>query len=197
MKTLLAAAAIALFTTQASAQTKWNLPSAYPNDNPHVENLNAFAKDVSDATGGKLQIAVHGGASLFKGPEIKRAVATGQAQAELEEYKRRSSNPMVQLEFFHKDKDIQQDLEFHLCSNLTAYNVQIQPIIMPKSTATFSEITKVPVGAWEIVKPVIDPVVDPTYRHDFVVMLHNQPEEFIDEHRTPESVDLPEPVVSA
>ena len=32
------------------------------------------------ATGGKLQIAVHAGASLFKGPEIKRAVATGQAQ---------------------------------------------------------------------------------------------------------------------
>src|SRR3954453_8913046 len=68
-------------TATASAQTKWNLPSAYPNDNPHVENLNAFAKDVSDATGGKLVITVHGGASLFKGPEIKRAVATGQAQA--------------------------------------------------------------------------------------------------------------------
>ena len=66
--------------TQASAQTKWNLPSAYPHDNPHVENLNAFAKDVAEATGGKLQIAVHPGASLFKGPEIKRAVATGQAQ---------------------------------------------------------------------------------------------------------------------
>src|SRR5262245_22657547 len=76
----LASAALALAITQASAQTKWNLPSAYPQDNPHVENLNLFAKDVSDATGGKLQIAVHPGASLFKGPEIKRAVATGQAQ---------------------------------------------------------------------------------------------------------------------
>src|SRR5438874_1815868 len=40
----------------------------------------ASAKDVSDATGGKLQIQLHAGASLFKGPEIKRAVATGQAQ---------------------------------------------------------------------------------------------------------------------
>jgi TRAP-type C4-dicarboxylate transport system substrate-binding protein len=75
------AGALALTAASASAQTKWNLPSAYPNDNPHVENLNAFAKDVSDATGGKLTITVHGGASLFKGPEIKRAVATGQAQA--------------------------------------------------------------------------------------------------------------------
>jgi TRAP-type C4-dicarboxylate transport system substrate-binding protein len=76
-----AAAALALGAAPASAQTKWNLPSAYPNDNPHVENLNAFAKDVATATGGKLVITVHGGASLFKGPEIKRAVATGQAQA--------------------------------------------------------------------------------------------------------------------
>ena len=32
------------------------------------------------ATGGKLEITVHAGASLFKAPEIKRAVATGQAQ---------------------------------------------------------------------------------------------------------------------
>lgn len=78
---IVAAAALAIGGSAASAQTKWNLPSAYPNDNPHVENLRAFAKDVSDATGGKLQITVHGGASLFKGPEIKRAVATGQAQA--------------------------------------------------------------------------------------------------------------------
>jgi TRAP-type C4-dicarboxylate transport system substrate-binding protein len=65
----------------AQAQTKWNLPAAYPPDNPHSENLTAFAKDVSEATGGKLQIAVHAGASLFKAPEIKRAVQTGQAQA--------------------------------------------------------------------------------------------------------------------
>ena len=81
VKFLAACAGVLALTATASAQTKWNLPSAYPNDNPHVENLNAFAKDVADATGGKLQITVHGGASLFKGPEIKRAVATGQAQA--------------------------------------------------------------------------------------------------------------------
>jgi TRAP-type C4-dicarboxylate transport system substrate-binding protein len=65
----------------AAAQTKWNLPAAYPPDNPHSVNLIAFAKDVADATGGKLQITVHAGASLFKAPEIKRAVQTGQAQA--------------------------------------------------------------------------------------------------------------------
>src|SRR5918998_5963056 len=64
----------------ALAQTKWNLPAAYPADNFHTENLNLFAKDVAEATSGKLQIAVHANASLFKAPEIKRAVQTGQAQ---------------------------------------------------------------------------------------------------------------------
>ena len=68
------------FATSAAAQTKWNLPAAYPADNPHSENLVLFAKDVEAATGGKLQIQVHANASLFKAPEIKRAVATGQAQ---------------------------------------------------------------------------------------------------------------------
>src|SRR6187455_3368111 len=72
--------ALAFASGPAAAQTKWNLPAAYPADNPHSENLVAFAKDVEAATGGKLQIAVHPGASLFKAPEIKRAVQTGQAQ---------------------------------------------------------------------------------------------------------------------
>jgi TRAP-type C4-dicarboxylate transport system substrate-binding protein len=69
-----------LLSAPALAQTKWNLPAAYPADNFHTENLNAFAKDVADATGGKLQVTVHANASLFKAPEIKRAVQTGQAQ---------------------------------------------------------------------------------------------------------------------
>jgi len=75
-----ACAGVALAALPASAQTKWNLPAAYPPDNPHSENLALFAKDVAEATGGKLQITVHPGASLFKAPEIKRAVQTGQAQ---------------------------------------------------------------------------------------------------------------------
>ncbi len=73
-------AGVVLAATPALAQTKWNLPAAYPADNPHSENLAAFAKDVEAATSGKLQITVHPGASLFKAPDIKRAVMTGQAQ---------------------------------------------------------------------------------------------------------------------
>ena len=76
----LASAALAAAALPASAQTKWNLPAAYPSDNPHSENLVLFAKDVEAATGGKLQITVHANASLFKAPDIKRAVQTGQAQ---------------------------------------------------------------------------------------------------------------------
>jgi TRAP-type C4-dicarboxylate transport system substrate-binding protein len=74
------AAAAVLWTGAASAQTKWNLPSGYPASNPHTENLVLFAEDVKKATGGKLEIAVHANASLFKVPEIKKAVQTGQAQ---------------------------------------------------------------------------------------------------------------------
>ena len=47
-----AATALALGAGSASAQTKWNLPAAYPNDNPHTENLVLFAKDVEAATAG-------------------------------------------------------------------------------------------------------------------------------------------------
>ena len=64
----------------ASAQTKWNLPTGYPIDNLHTENILQFVKDVEAASGGKLIITVHANASLFKAPEIKRAVQTGQAQ---------------------------------------------------------------------------------------------------------------------
>jgi TRAP-type C4-dicarboxylate transport system substrate-binding protein len=62
------------------AQTKWDLPAAYPASNFHTENITQFAKDVDTATGGKLKITVHANASLFKAPEIKRAVQGGQAQ---------------------------------------------------------------------------------------------------------------------
>ncbi|MGL5446848.1 MAG: TRAP transporter substrate-binding protein [Rhabdaerophilum sp.] len=71
---------IAAFTTPALAQTKWNLAAAYANTNYHTENLVEFAKEVEKLTAGKLGVTVHGNASLFKAPEIKRAVATGQAQ---------------------------------------------------------------------------------------------------------------------
>ena len=76
----LTALALALFAGHAFAQTKWDLPAAYPATNFHSENLIQFAKDVDAATAGKLKITVHANASLFKANEIKRAVQGGQAQ---------------------------------------------------------------------------------------------------------------------
>ncbi len=75
------AAAIAVAACGAAqAQTKWDMPTAYAATNFHTENVTQFAADVDKATGGKLKIQVHPGASLFKAPEIKRAVQSGQAQ---------------------------------------------------------------------------------------------------------------------
>ena len=57
------------------------MPTAYPATNFHTENISQFVADVDKATGGKLKITVHANASLFKAPEIKRAVQGDQAQA--------------------------------------------------------------------------------------------------------------------
>jgi TRAP-type C4-dicarboxylate transport system substrate-binding protein len=79
-KALLMAAAALAVSFQAQAQIKWDLPAAYPATNFHSVNLQQFADDVDKASGGKLKITVHANASLFKAPEIKRAVQGGQAQ---------------------------------------------------------------------------------------------------------------------
>lgn len=72
--------ALSLAGGSALAQTKWDLAAAYPATNFHSENMAQFAAEVDQATGGKLKITLHAGASLFKAPEIKRAVQGGQAQ---------------------------------------------------------------------------------------------------------------------
>ena len=69
-----------LAATPTLAQTKWDLAAAYPPGNFHTQNLQQFANDVDRATSGKLKITIHSNASLFKAPEIKRAVQTGGAQ---------------------------------------------------------------------------------------------------------------------
>src|SRR5262249_58078170 len=77
------AATLAVVLTAAPARAqvvKWNLPSAYPADNFHSENLEAFAHDLAEATGGKLMVTTYPNASLFPAPAIKSAVRVGQAQ---------------------------------------------------------------------------------------------------------------------
>mgnify|MGYP000583692490 CR=1 FL=1 len=81
MKRIAILAAGALALGGAQAQTKWDMPTPYPPTNLHTENILQFVADVEKGSGGKLKIQVHPGASLFKAPEIKRAVQTGQVQA--------------------------------------------------------------------------------------------------------------------
>jgi len=80
MRFLTVAALSLAFATAAQAQTKWDMPTPYPANNFHTENVQQFANDIDKATGGKLKITVHAAGSLFKANEIKRAVQGGQAQ---------------------------------------------------------------------------------------------------------------------
>src|SRR3972149_7726548 len=64
----------AALATAASAQTKWDTPTPYPDGNSHTRNVIQFAADVDKATKGSLKIAVHSAGSLIKHTEIKRAV---------------------------------------------------------------------------------------------------------------------------
>lgn len=81
LKTLVAvsAATTVLVCGSAAAQQKWDMPTGYPSNNFHTENIVQFAAEVDKATAGKLKITVHDNGSLFKANEIKRAVQGGQA----------------------------------------------------------------------------------------------------------------------
>lgn len=80
MKKLVFACVVTAVAGLAQAQSKWDLPSGYGASTFQVQNLQYFADEVGKATGGKLKITLHPGASLFKANEIKRAVQTGQTQ---------------------------------------------------------------------------------------------------------------------
>ena len=73
------AAGLLLAAGTTHATEKWDMPMAYADSNYHTQNGKLFAQAVGVCTGGELEIVVHGGGSLFKGNEIKRAVQTGQA----------------------------------------------------------------------------------------------------------------------
>jgi TRAP-type C4-dicarboxylate transport system substrate-binding protein len=65
------------FGGQASAQTKWDMPTPYAEGNFHTKNILQFALDVEKATGGALKLQVHAAGSLIKHPEIKKSVRQG------------------------------------------------------------------------------------------------------------------------
>jgi TRAP-type C4-dicarboxylate transport system substrate-binding protein len=74
----LATLALAAAPLAASAQLRWDLPSGYGANTFQVQNLQQFAAEVESASGGRLKLQLHPGASLYKANEIKRAVQTNQ-----------------------------------------------------------------------------------------------------------------------
>jgi TRAP-type transport system periplasmic protein len=75
---LVAAAAVSVFSFAAQAQTKWDMPTPYSDGEFHTRNVREFVEDVKKATDGKLEINVHSNGSLIKHPDMLRAVSTGQ-----------------------------------------------------------------------------------------------------------------------
>lgn len=78
-KAATAIAAAALTAAPAMAES-WDMPTPYPDATFHTQNIKTFTEDVEAATDGELDITVHSAGSLFKHPEIKNAVRSGQVQ---------------------------------------------------------------------------------------------------------------------
>lgn len=68
-------AALALASAQA---VTLHMATPYPDREFHTRNIKAFIEEVQKATDGKIQITLHSGASLYKAPEIFRAVRSNQ-----------------------------------------------------------------------------------------------------------------------
>lgn len=79
LRWLAAAMLVVAVPSAVSAQTTWDMPVPYPAGNFHTKNIVQFGADVEKATSGSLKIQVHPAGSLFKHPEIKRAVRQGTA----------------------------------------------------------------------------------------------------------------------
>ena len=83
LATLLASTALVATATTAALAEKWDMPMAYSATNFHSEKGVEFANKVKEYTGGKIEITVHPGGSLFKGGEIKQAFMRAATRAAL------------------------------------------------------------------------------------------------------------------
>jgi TRAP-type C4-dicarboxylate transport system substrate-binding protein len=77
-KTVLAGIAAVCLPLAAQAQTKWDMPTPYSDNEFHTLNVKRFTQDVKQLSNGQLDIVVHSNGSLIKHPDILRAVSTGQ-----------------------------------------------------------------------------------------------------------------------
>lgn len=81
---LCGAASIAMlaFSLNASAQEaiRWNVASAYGDNTVTTQNLRLFVDEVNERSQGRLKLSLHHNGTLFKMPEIKRAVQSRQVE---------------------------------------------------------------------------------------------------------------------
>src|SRR5687768_946245 len=78
MKRLTALAVLAIAAGTLQAQTTWDMPTPYAPKEFHTLNIQQFADEVKQATGGQLAFNVHPNGSLIRHADILRAVSTGQ-----------------------------------------------------------------------------------------------------------------------
>jgi TRAP-type C4-dicarboxylate transport system substrate-binding protein len=82
-RTAIAAAALVAFGLPglaAGQQHRMNLADAYPQTEFINQNMQKWGEEIRAATNGAVQINMHFAGSLFKNPDIKRAVQTGQVE---------------------------------------------------------------------------------------------------------------------
>jgi TRAP-type C4-dicarboxylate transport system substrate-binding protein len=77
LKHLLTSVAGAVLAATSVNAEKWDMALAYSATNYHSEIAAEFAANVTEATGGELEIVTHPGGSLFGGSEIFGAVRRG------------------------------------------------------------------------------------------------------------------------
>lgn len=80
MKHIFSLACAAIIVSSAAVAEDWDMPTPYGDKTFHTANIIEFAKEVSEASGGELNITVHSAGSLIKHAEIKNAVRGQQVQ---------------------------------------------------------------------------------------------------------------------
>lgn len=105
---------LALSGARTARADEWFMATPYADSSFHTQNIKLFSEEVGSLTGGELTISVHSAGSLFRHPEIKNAVRSGQVQlGEFLLSRLANENPIYQLDsvpFLATDYEQARDL---------------------------------------------------------------------------------------
>lgn len=76
----LLAVGVAVSLTQTQAAETWNMATPYGENYFQTKNIHQFVDEIKEKTNGEITINVHSGASLYKSPEIFKAVRSQQIE---------------------------------------------------------------------------------------------------------------------